>query len=89
MTHARKPLTGKIFMHGRSQAVRLPKDCRLDGTEVRISHLGNKLLLEPVTPQRFDIASWRARLRAMGAAEFLPEGRPEEPAMPADLPSFD
>lgn len=89
MTHARKPLTGKIFMHGRSQAVRLPKECRLDGTEVRISRLGNKLLLEPLAPQRFDIASWRARLRAMGAAEFLPEGRPEEPAMPADLPSFD
>jgi antitoxin VapB len=89
MSLARKPLTGKIFMHGRSQAVRLPKECRLEGTEVRISRLGNKLVLEPLAPQRFDVASWRARLRALGAADFLPEGRPEQPAMPADAPAFD
>jgi hypothetical protein len=27
--------TAKLFMHGRSQAVRLPKEFRFDGTEVR------------------------------------------------------
>lgn len=89
MTLARKAPTGKIFMHGRSQAVRLPKEFRLEGTEVRISRLGDKLLLEPVTPQRFDVESWRARLRAMGASEFLPEGRPDQPVMPADPSLFD
>ncbi len=89
MTLARKPTTGKIFMHGRSQAVRLPKEFRLEGSEVRISRLGNKLVLEPVTPQSFDVAGWRAKLRALGAAEFLPEGRPEQPPLPADAPLFD
>ena len=29
--------TAKLFMHGRSQAVRLPKEFRLPGTEVRVS----------------------------------------------------
>ena len=30
----------KIFMHGRSQAVRLPKEFRLPGKEVRIRRVG-------------------------------------------------
>lgn len=89
MTLARKPATGKIFMHGRSQAVRLPKEFRLEGSEVRVSRLGNKLVLEPVEPQKFDVAGWRKRLRALGAAEFLPEGRPEQPPLPADSALFE
>jgi antitoxin VapB len=89
MSVARKPLIGKIFMHGRSQAVRLPKECRLDGEEVRISRLGDKLVLEPVGPQRFDVPAWRAKLRALAASEFLPEGRPEQPPMPADAALFE
>jgi antitoxin VapB len=40
-------------------------------------------------PPAFDVKEWRARLRAIGAAEFLPEGRPEQPPMPGDEPSFD
>ncbi|MCB1758101.1 MAG: AbrB/MazE/SpoVT family DNA-binding domain-containing protein, partial [Gammaproteobacteria bacterium] len=39
--------TAKIFMHGRSQAVRLPKEFRLPGKEVRVSRLGQGVLLEP------------------------------------------
>lgn len=38
----------KVFMSGRSQAVRLPKEFRLPGKEVRIRRVGNGLLLEPV-----------------------------------------
>lgn len=37
----------KIFMSGRSQAVRLPKAYRLSGTEVRIKKIGNALVLIP------------------------------------------
>ena len=40
--------TAKIFWSGRSQAVRLPKDFRVDGDEVRISRRGNAIILEPV-----------------------------------------
>jgi antitoxin VapB len=38
----------KIFWSGRSQAVRLPKDFRFDGEEVRIRRHGNAVILEPV-----------------------------------------
>jgi len=37
----------KLFMNGRSQAVRLPASCRFDGTEVYISRVGDSLLLSP------------------------------------------
>jgi antitoxin VapB len=38
----------KIFWSGRSQAVRLPKDFRFHGDEVRIRRHGNAVILEPV-----------------------------------------
>jgi antitoxin VapB len=39
----------KIFWSGRSQAVRLPKDFRFLGEEVRIRRHGSAVILEPVT----------------------------------------
>jgi len=39
--------TAKLFMSGRSQAVRLPKAYRLSGTEVFIKKVGNALVLIP------------------------------------------
>ncbi len=36
--------TAKLFMYGRSQAVRLPKEFRFEGKEVRISRVGNDFL---------------------------------------------
>jgi antitoxin VapB len=38
----------KIFWSGRSQAVRLPKEFRFDGEEVRIRRHGSAVILEPV-----------------------------------------
>jgi antitoxin VapB len=38
----------KIFWSGRSQAVRLPKNFRFQGEEVRIRRHGNAVILEPV-----------------------------------------
>ena len=38
----------KIFWSGRSQAVRLPKDFRFEGDEVRIRRHGKAVILEPV-----------------------------------------
>jgi antitoxin VapB len=40
--------TAKLFWNGRSQAVRLPKDYRFEGTEVRIRKSGTAVILEPV-----------------------------------------
>jgi antitoxin VapB len=84
-----KKATAKLFMHGRSQAVRLPKEFRFSGTEVRVSKVGGKVILEPMEKPPFDVKAWRAKLRSLGAADFLPEGRPEQPPMPDDDISFD
>ncbi len=40
--------TAKIFWSGRSQAVRLPKNFRFDGEEVRIRRHGQAVILEPI-----------------------------------------
>lgn len=77
--------TAKIFMHGRSQAVRLPKEFRLPGKEVRVTREGKRLILEPIE-ETFDYDAWRAELDRLveAAGGFLPEGRPEQPPMPDD-----
>jgi antitoxin VapB len=81
--------TAKLFMHGRSQAVRLPKEFRLPGNEVRVSRVGNKVVLEPIEKPAFDVRAWRIRLRELGAADFLAEGAPRDPPLPPDAVSFD
>ena len=40
--------TAKLFWSGGSQAVRLPKQFRFDGKEVRIRRRGNAVILEPI-----------------------------------------
>jgi len=37
-----------IFQNGRSQAVRIPKEFRFRGNEVKISKKGDKVILEPL-----------------------------------------
>ena len=39
--------TAKIFINGRSQAVRLPKDFRFSGSDVFINKIGNIVILIP------------------------------------------
>ena len=79
----------KLFKHGRSQAVRLPKEFRLPGAEVRVRRLGRAVLLEPMTRDRKDIEAIFAEIDRLGGADFLPEGRPEQPPMPPPRPAFD
>jgi len=40
--------TAKLFQNGQSQAVRLPKSFRFEGTEVSIKHVGEGILLLPL-----------------------------------------
>lgn len=39
------PARAKLFMHGRSQAVRLPKEFRFEGTEVFVRRVGSDVVL--------------------------------------------
>ena len=47
--------TAKIFRHGCSQAVRLPKEFRMPGTEVRVARFGRGVLLELLERDARDI----------------------------------
>lgn len=42
-------VTTTLFLNGRSQAVRLPKEFRLPGKEVSIRRLGTGVLIEPIS----------------------------------------
>ena len=77
--------TAKLFKHGGSQAVRLPKEFRLPGKEVRVRRLGHGILLEPVA---FDVDAWLAALDRYKDVPFMEEGR-EQPPMPDDDVSLD
>lgn len=82
-----KPATAKIFMHGRSQAVRLPKEFRFEGTEVLVRKEGDRVVLEPLDKPPFDVSAWRARLDAYLDTDFPPAER--EPSRPSGDISFD
>ena len=65
----------KIFWSGRSQAVRLPKEYRFDGTEVRIRRRGDAVILEPIpTDWR-----WLDELVAAGLDDDFIEAVEERP----------
>ena len=44
-TNADTPARAKLFLHGRSQAVRLPKEFRFEGTEVYVRRVGADVVL--------------------------------------------
>lgn len=73
-----KPATAKLFKHGRSQAVRLPKEFRFPGDHVRIRREGKAVILEPMP---FDVDEWFARMDRLGDIPFMEEGR-NQPPMP-------
>jgi antitoxin VapB len=62
--------TAKLFTHGRSQAVRLPKEFRFAGSEVRVSRIGAKVVLEPMQKPPFDVKAWRAKLDSYSDVDF-------------------
>jgi antitoxin VapB len=75
----------KVFKHGRSQAVRLPKECRFAGKEVRVTKVGNRLILEPLADN--GAMPW-ALIDQLGDTPFMPEGR-EQPSMQHDREVFE
>ena len=40
-------ITAKVFQSGNSQAVRIPKEYRIDSDEVRVNRIGKALVLLP------------------------------------------
>jgi antitoxin VapB len=70
--------TAKLFRNGRSQAVRLPKEFRFEGDEVRIRRMGRGVLLEPMVT---DVKAWLKAIDDLRGEPFMPEGR-QQPPMP-------
>jgi antitoxin VapB len=73
--------TAKLFQNGRSQAVRLPRDFRFSGDEVRIRRFGQGVLLEPVAVSTDDWFAALDRYRSL----FMPEGRDQPQPQARDV----
>ena len=67
--------TAKLFKNGGSQSVRLPKEFRFPGGEVRIYSEGRRVVLEPIE-QRLDTA---VNALTLFTEDFMPEGRQQPP----------
>lgn len=72
------PRIAKVFRSGNSQAVRLPKDFRLEVSEVEISREGDALILRPKPATGRPWASLRAAVERGFSKDFLIAGR-EQP----------
>jgi len=64
--------TAKLFRNGRSQAVRLPKEFRLEGDEVYIKKTGNVVQLIPIS------GSWNSLFSSLDkfSSDFMEERQP-------------
>jgi len=76
----------KLFMSGRSQAIRLPAKLRLNAIEVRIERVGNALWVQPEAAPGQSMAQWLADFYQSTEplpASFLAE-RTDSPAQERD-----
>ncbi len=73
--------TAKLFENGRSQAVRLPKEFRFEGTEVYIKKLNDVVMLIPVGKQ------WKSFAESLDefSDDFLSEREQPAPQKRAGL----
>jgi antitoxin VapB len=70
----------KLFWTGRSQAVRLPKQFRFEGTEVHIRRQGNAVVLEPIAKDHSQDWAWLDEVAGKLGSDFMSDGR-EQPEM--------
>ena len=74
--HASAPAArAKLFWNGRSQAVRLPKAFRFEGSEVSIRREGDAVVLEPVRKRTWPRGYWE-RLRELTRGYDFPKVEP-------------
>ena len=63
--------TARLFLNGRSQAVRLPKEYQFSGKDVYIQRIGEAVILFPVDKE------WEVFLHGLNnfSNDFMSEGR--------------
>ena len=67
--------------------MRLPKEFRFEGTEVRIRRTKRGVLLEPVgadAKRAWDVGAWFASMDELGAGPVMPGGRNQPPMQERD-----
>ena len=88
-----KDVRAKLFVNGRSQAVRLPKEFRFEGNEVRVRRALGGVLLEPIEDE--NIKPWTtleelyARFSPEEADPIFPEGREQPDMQERDWSAFE
>ena len=74
------PARAKLFQHGGSQAVRLPKAFRFEGTEVTVRREGEAVILEPVKakrpPTREEMDAFWTKVDSLGGDDFPDREQP-------------
>jgi len=71
--------TARVFKSGNSQAVRLPKEFRIDAKEVEISRRGDEIVLRPKKKQRGATAIYDAIMALpLDAVQDIKDTRPPE-----------
>lgn len=66
--------TTKVFMNGRSQAVRIPVEFRFEEDELYINKIGNTLILTPKSALKHTLREGAALV----SEDFMENGRPDE-----------
>ena len=78
--------TARVFMSGRSQALRWPAKLRLQAKEVRLEQVGTGIWLQPEVPAEQDMGRWLEQFFA--TTEPLPDDfladRQDPPAQERD-----
>ena len=63
-----------LFRNGRNQAVRIPREFEMEGTEVLMRKEGDRLILEPIRKNRLLdlLSSWQPLDEGLPEVEDLP-----------------
>jgi antitoxin VapB len=62
-------ILGKVFQNGRSQAIRIPKEFRVDCDEVYIEKVDNTLIIKPKESNKWD--NFFKNLEKVDTTDFL------------------
>jgi antitoxin VapB len=78
-----EPRRVSLFRNGRNQAVRIPREFELPGSEALIRREGERLVIEPAPPA--SLLAWLATLDPLDDEFPQIENLPVEPVEPVDL----
>ncbi len=79
--------TAKIFMNGRSQAVRLPKEFRFDTSVVTVERMGDAVVLRPHKQTKEEW--WAEMEQIFDAFEGMPDHIERDQTPAREVPDFD